>query len=66
MQEWAVVFPAATLFFSGVEFYKFCKRAYFRRRAKKSGENDAETDMFARYLSAESRDTSEKGEKEKV
>lgn len=50
--EWGVVFIAAGLFFAGIEAWKFAKRIFFRRRARKmgtvpqdsddSGESDAE------------------------
>ena len=61
-REWAIVFIAAILFFLGVEMHKWCKRVYYRRQAKKSsdgGTGDAETKMFARYLSTDSRWDSE-------
>lgn len=34
--EWGIVFIAAGLFFAGVEAYKWAKRVYFRRQAKKA------------------------------
>ena len=54
---------ATFLFFCGVEFYKFCKRAFFRRTAKKifdSEHQGAESKMFARYLSTDSSGLDEK------
>lgn len=33
--EWGIVFVEATLFFAGVEAWKWAKRVYFRRRAAK-------------------------------
>jgi hypothetical protein len=67
LQEWAIVFIAAILFFLGVETWKFAKRVYFRRQAKKSNggtSDDLESRMFARYLSTDSRDSEgEKNEK---
>ena len=56
------MFVAALLFFIGVEFYKFCKRAYFRRRVKAGGDagGDAESKMFGRYLSMERESDSDK------
>ncbi|KAK3723572.1 P-type ATPase [Vermiconidia calcicola] len=64
--EWAIVFIAAILFFAGVEGWKFAKRAFFRRRAKKDSAEaiDPENKMFARYLSTERSDSEQ--EKEKV
>ncbi|KAF2457031.1 hypothetical protein BDY21DRAFT_344705 [Lineolata rhizophorae] len=53
--EWGVVFVAATLFFAGVEFWKFCKRVFFRRRARKSlgslPADDIEARVFGNYFS---------------
>jgi hypothetical protein len=50
-----------------VETWKFAKRVYFRRQAKKSNggtSDDLESRMFARYLSTDSRDSEgEKNEK---
>ena len=56
------------LFFAGVEAWKFAKRVYYRRQAKKKGElgGDAESRMFARYLSMDSRDLSDGEKQEKV
>ncbi|PYH87824.1 potassium/sodium eff [Aspergillus ellipticus CBS 707.79] len=42
--EWGVVFVEAGLFFGGVEGWKFCKRAYFRRREKKNKTRHSEGD----------------------
>ncbi|KAF3400066.1 Sodium transport ATPase 5 [Penicillium rolfsii] len=33
--EWGIVFIETVLFFAGIEFWKWCKRAYFRRQAFK-------------------------------
>ena len=63
-QEWALVFIASFLFFIGAESYKFCKRAFFRRRAKKlrvGDDEDGEGRVFARYLSTDTSDCDEKG-----
>jgi Na+-exporting ATPase len=53
--EWAIVFIAAFLFFSGVEAWKWAKRVYFRRaEAKKTGrawkDMDIEDRVFGDYL----------------
>lgn len=53
--EWAIVFIAAGLFFSGVEAWKWGKRVYFRRaEAKRSGrawkDMDIEERVFGDYL----------------
>jgi len=54
--EWGVVFIEATLFFSGVEMWKFCKRVYIRHVVKDdfaSGpEDDPEMGAFSRYTLA--------------
>ncbi|KAI9371006.1 hypothetical protein BJX61DRAFT_52910 [Aspergillus egyptiacus] len=34
--EWGIVFVEALLFFLGVEFWKWCKRVFFRRTARKA------------------------------
>lgn len=66
--EWAIVFITSILFFSGVEAWKWVKRVYFRRQAKKKGEatQDAESRMFSRYLSMDSRDVSDNEKQEKA
>lgn len=58
--EWAIVFIGSLLFVAGVEFYKFCKRAYFRRQEKKQKDDgqDGEMKMFAAHTSS-SEDASE-------
>ncbi|KAI1859432.1 hypothetical protein JX265_010435 [Neoarthrinium moseri] len=53
--EWGIVFIAAGLFFTGVESWKWAKRIYFRRQAKKSHGNswkdlDIESRVFGDYL----------------
>ena len=56
------MFIEAFLFFLGVEFWKWCKRVYFRRKAKGAvgaGNEDAESKMFARYLSIDSKGSSD-------
>ena len=67
--EWGIVFITAGLFFAGVETWKWCKRIYFRRQARKSeGESyrdmEIEDRVFGRYYSTETADTAiERGEK---
>lgn len=41
--EWGIVFVEAILFFLGIETWKWGKRIYFRRQAKKMGTRDVET-----------------------
>ncbi|RDA87094.1 hypothetical protein CP532_0173 [Ophiocordyceps camponoti-leonardi (nom. inval.)] len=50
--EWVVVFILTVLFFLGIEAWKWTKRFYFRRTAKKKGnfKLDVETRMFGQYL----------------
>jgi P-type Na+/K+ transporter len=53
--EWGIVFVFAGLFFGGVELWKFCKRVYFRRQARKSlgaswKDLDIEQRVFGEYL----------------
>jgi Na+-exporting ATPase len=51
--EWGIVFVEAVLFFLGVETWKWIKRIYFRRQAKKQtgGKVDLETRVFGHYFS---------------
>ena len=54
--EWGIVFVAAALFFAGVEAWKWAKRVYFRRKARKSTgkawkDLDIEERVFGDYLS---------------
>ncbi|PVH78891.1 putative sodium transport ATPase 5 [Cadophora sp. DSE1049] len=53
--EWVVVIIETILFFAGVETWKWCKRIYFRRRAKKLNLNhkDLSQSVFARYNTEE-------------
>ncbi|UNI19565.1 P-type ATPase [Purpureocillium takamizusanense] len=50
--EWGIVFVEAFLFFLGIESWKWAKRVYFRRKAKKGGnfKSDLETRVFGQYL----------------
>lgn len=60
--EWGIVFIEAILFFGGVEGWKWAKRVYFRRRAteKVGKENDLESKVFGKYITAPSEDLTEK------
>ncbi|KAK4233809.1 hypothetical protein C8A03DRAFT_38457 [Achaetomium macrosporum] len=54
--EWGIVFVAAFLFFLGVELWKWGKRIFFRRRARKTTgmrwkDLDVEQRVFGEYLS---------------
>lgn len=51
--EWGIVFISTLLFFAGVEAWKFAKRVYLRKQAKKKsgGVTDLESRVFGRYLS---------------
>ncbi len=54
--EWGIVFVAAGLFFVGVEGWKWAKRVYFRRQARKTTgrlwkDMDVEERVFGEYLS---------------
>ncbi|TKX18796.1 sodium transport ATPase [Elsinoe australis] len=50
--EWGIVFVEAILFFGGVEAWKWAKRIFFRRRAKKLGitADDLEKKAFGEYF----------------
>lgn len=57
--EWSIVFIAASIFFAGVEFWKWCKRAYFRRQDLKKLDGpeqyaDIEDRVFGRYYQSDS------------
>ncbi|KAK8054841.1 potassium/sodium efflux P-type ATPase [Apiospora rasikravindrae] len=57
--EWGIVFVAAALFFAGVESWKWAKRVYFRRTARKSQgavwkDMDVEQRAFGAYLTSAS------------
>jgi len=63
--EWGIVFVAAGLFFAGVEFWKWTKRIYYRRQARKqTGKVDKNMDIedriFGRYYSTETQTENEK------
>jgi len=58
--EWGIVFIEAVLFFLGIESWKWAKRVYFRRQAKKGGnfKSDVETRVFGQYLGRGAGDSS--------
>jgi Na+-exporting ATPase len=55
--EWGIVFIETGIFFAGIEFWKWCKRVYFRRQAVKKGTGvvdknvEIEDRVFGRYYS---------------
>lgn len=51
--EWAIVIIESILFVGGIESWKWAKRIFFRRQAKKQiGQGDLAHSMFAHYESA--------------
>ncbi|RVX70397.1 hypothetical protein B0A52_05896 [Exophiala mesophila] len=50
--EWGIVFVEAVLFFSGIEAWKWGKRIFFRRRARKMGQtsDDLEKRAYGEFL----------------
>jgi Na+-exporting ATPase len=58
--EWGIVFIEVVLFFLGCETWKWAKRIFFRRRARKAqGDTpDLETRVFGRYLTMSSENSS--------
>ncbi|KAF5021603.1 hypothetical protein F66182_6350 [Fusarium sp. NRRL 66182] len=65
--EWGIVFVEAIVFFAGIELWKWLKRVYYRRKARKStgGVSDLETRVFGKYLNAGGTDE-ESGGREKT
>lgn len=59
--EWGIVFVEALLFFLGIESWKWAKRIYFRRQARKvTGHvQDLETRAFGQYYSMSTRSQDE-------
>ncbi|PWW74003.1 calcium ATPase [Tuber magnatum] len=51
--EWGIVIAEALLFFLGIEFWKLCKRVYFRRHGDKvrNPETELGASTFSRYAS---------------
>lgn len=50
--EWGIVFIEAILFFAGIEAWKWAKRIFFRRRARKlaaAGGDNLQNNMFSQY-----------------
>jgi Na+-exporting ATPase len=68
--EWGIVFVETVLFFAGIEFWKWCKRAYFRRQAfkqEKEGRNVPSGDHrglrdFSRYTTMDRSETQATGD----
>ena len=54
--EWGIVFVEAFLFFLGIETWKWAKRIYFRRQARKGThvKTDVETRVFGHYFTSSS------------
>lgn len=50
--EWGIVFVEAILFFGGIEAWKWAKRIFFRRRARKMGEtsDDLEKRAYGEFI----------------
>lgn len=50
--EWGIVFVEATLFFAGIEAWKWGKRIFFRRRARKMGQtsDDLEKRAYGEFI----------------
>lgn len=65
--EWGIVFVEAVLFFLGIESWKWAKRIYFRRQARKStgGVSNLETRVFGKYYSMGGSRDEESGHNEK-
>lgn len=60
--EWGIVFVESVLFFAGIEAWKFAKRIYYRKRAKKAGASlDLETRTFGHYFTQSKSDNDESG-----
>jgi len=66
--EWGVVFVEAAVFFMGCELWKWGKRVFFRRRAKKMGytPEDLERMAFADFLQGEQQSDSREDSESKV
>ncbi|KAM0246533.1 hypothetical protein ACHAP5_004657 [Fusarium lateritium] len=68
--EWGIVFVEAVLFFFGIEGWKWAKRIYYRRQARKSvgGVTDLDSRVFGKYftMAGDSNDEESRGgEREK-
>jgi Na+-exporting ATPase len=66
--EWGVVFVEAAVFFMGCELWKWGKRVFFRRRAKKMGytPEDLERMAFADFLQSDEQSDSREDSGSKV
>ncbi|KAM6536149.1 P-type ATPase [Fusarium falciforme] len=65
--EWGIVFVEAVIFFLGIETWKWMKRFYFRRQARKAtgGVVDLETRVFGHYYEMSSASQDEEVGQEK-
>ncbi|KAJ4195474.1 P-type ATPase [Fusarium falciforme] len=65
--EWGIVFVEAIIFFLGIETWKWMKRFYFRRQARKAtgGVVDLETRVFGHYYEMSSASQDEEVGQEK-
>lgn len=65
--EWGIVFVETVLFFLGIESWKWCKRVYFRRQARKAAARGDQPDRgvrdFSRYTTMDRSDTGGSNEK---
>merc|ERR1712098_590736 len=59
--EWGIVFVEATLFFAGIEAWKWAKRIFFRKRARKMGQtsDDLEKRAYGEFITDGSENSSE-------
>jgi magnesium-transporting ATPase (P-type) len=70
--EWGIVFVETGIFFAGIEFWKWCKRVYFRRKAAKQGAGKLDKNMeiedrvFGRYYTHDSSTTGTESIQEKA
>ncbi|CAI9632314.1 unnamed protein product [Alternaria burnsii] len=70
--EWGIVFIETGIFFAGIEFWKWCKRVYFRRKGAKHGTGKVDKNMeiedrvFGRYYSRDSSTTGNESVQEKA
>ncbi|KAL1796493.1 hypothetical protein ACET3X_005033 [Alternaria dauci] len=70
--EWGIVFVETGIFFAGIEFWKWCKRVYFRRKGAKHGTGKVDKNMeiedrvFGRYYSHDSSTTCNENVQEKA
>ncbi|RBA11857.1 calcium-transporting ATPase 3 [Fusarium proliferatum] len=65
--KWGIVFVEAVIFFLGIETWKWMKRFYFRRKARKATGSviDLETRVFGHYYEMSSGSQDEEAGQEK-